>query len=63
MWKYVSLPREADPLLDEVESWNLADTVTTQTKGKNLKPGKFFPGGSEMGDGKCNVLQYTGTDG
>jgi hypothetical protein len=36
---------------------------TTQDREKNVKPGEFFPRWCEMGAGKCNVLQYTGTDG
>jgi hypothetical protein len=28
---------------------------TTQTIGKNLKPGIFYPGGYEMGDRMCNI--------
>jgi hypothetical protein len=33
------------------------------TKRKNRKPEKFYPGGSKMEDIKCNVFQYTGTNG
>jgi hypothetical protein len=55
--------REANPLVDKAEA-EILQTYrgTTQTKRKNLKPRKFFPQGSAMGDGRCSILQYTGTD-
>jgi hypothetical protein len=37
--------RKANPLLDEVE----AEIWTTKTEGKNPKPVKCYPMGSEMG--------------
>jgi hypothetical protein len=51
-----------DPVYEVgAEIWQ-AYRVSTQTKGENLKPGKF-PLGSLIGDGRCSVLQYTVTDG
>jgi len=29
---------------------------------KSLKPRKFCPGGSDMGDEECSVIKYTGTN-
>jgi hypothetical protein len=34
---------------------------TTHPKGENPKPEKFFLLVYEIGDEKCNVLQYSGT--
>jgi hypothetical protein len=55
---YVWLSRKANKLLDEVESLNLADfRGNTQTKGKDPKPGKILPRGSEISIFK-NVNSY-----
>jgi len=53
--KAVCFSREANPLLDEekAEIWQTY-RGTNQTKGKTLKPTKFFSQESKMGDGKCN---------
>jgi hypothetical protein len=58
------LSKEANPVLDEVESRNLADSVRDgpNQRGKIRNPENFSPGESEMGDGKCSILEYAGTD-
>jgi hypothetical protein len=46
MWKFVCLSKEADPLLYEVESWNLADLSEglPKQKGKSeIKKKKIAP--------------------
>jgi hypothetical protein len=64
MWKFVCLSRKDNPLLDEVENSNLADLWREHSsQGEKSETRKFVPWGSEMGDWKCNVPQYTGTDG
>jgi hypothetical protein len=45
----------------KAETWQTYRGAT-QTNGKNPILGKFCRGGSEIGDGKCNVLQHTGTN-
>jgi hypothetical protein len=62
--KVVCFSREANPLLDEekAEMWQTS-RGTNQTKGKTLKPTKFFSQESKMWDGKCNILQHSGTNG
>jgi hypothetical protein len=48
---YVCPEKLTNPVLDEVESWNLAvlHWDTAQTKGKNSKTGNFVPDGLKLG--------------
>jgi len=44
--------KNVNPLLDELESWNLEELQRDQSNQiKDPKPGKFCSGGSEMGAG------------
>jgi hypothetical protein len=64
MIKFVCLSGEGNPLVHEVEA-QICRLIERphKSKGKYLKPGKFPPRRSVVGNGRCKVLQYTGTDG
>jgi hypothetical protein len=55
---------EATPLLDKVESCSLQD-LWSEHPNQRGKPEtrNILPRGCKLGDGKCNVLQNTGTNG
>lgn len=65
MWTFACFSTKANTLLDNIERWNLDDLQREhQNQRETSKIWKFFPGeGSKQRHGKCNVVQYTSTNG